>query len=693
MAKARRNKLKRIITPKDSNQASRLTSRLTGLFTESVVQRVLLETEWLKDIRQYYGVYESNVLAQLQSREGASQEFMRATRTKTLTMDARIVDLDAGTGKKNWGIRPAHDPITAETEGQYDEPDDQGRAMRQVQDQNQHQKDALAAELMDEECQAQLLHTRHFDVMRRVIHSGHLMGCGVQKGPMVAQRTSKVWALGQRDQAGSANWSVIETDERTPYFEFVPLWDFYPEMWGRELGSTEYLHERHLLHKSDLLRMARRKGFNTRAILDRIQARPQGDSRWESWEAPLDAIGRYQANRAQTQRRTYEVLEYWGPADVAELRDLGADFPEELAGEVEINCWYFRSTGEAIAVFLNPYAKQDRPYSYYIPEPEEGHLFGVSVPSIMRDPQNLLNAAVRMTVDNAASAVGPQIEIDVSRVPTAKNLTSFRPFRMWAVDPDQFGQNVPAIRFNEMPNHTQQLLMLTQFLKTMGDENSGIPSYQYGQSTPGVGRTSSGLSMLMGAAGLLLKNQLNAFDEYMASTIQKLYDWNMQYNPKPDIKGHFKVHVTSSVSMALREQRAALLKDLRVSLGPQFMQWVKTRQWLWFELQENDIDPSILVKSKLELQQEMQAMAMQQQAQQAQAELAGGMPALPAPVGGPAGAPPPAPPSPQGGVPAPASPPSPAGMAKGGLAHEKYDPAIIHAMIQDLVPGADGVYR
>jgi hypothetical protein len=62
-----------------------LGSRLAGTFTEYKDARKETENEWLKDLRQYQGIYEPDVLARLSQASGSrSKVFVGLTRTKVM---------------------------------------------------------------------------------------------------------------------------------------------------------------------------------------------------------------------------------------------------------------------------------------------------------------------------------------------------------------------------------------------------------------------------------------------------------------------------------------------------------------------------------------------------------------------------------------------------------------------------------
>jgi hypothetical protein len=621
----------------NAGPTANMGTRLQALFTDAQSQRIYIELEWLRDQRQYAGVYEQPEVDGFADRQNrVSKTYLRNTMTKVRTMDARIIDLVAGAGRKNWSVRPDDDPDATESmQLEGDLPEDV------EEEQKEHTINRLLAaraENMDLEIWGQLQHARYVHLQKRVAHSGHKFGCGIVKGPLATRRQVKRWAPGKEKQAGDAEsagpgsqatsseadtaWQVQIKNQYAPSWEFVPIWDFYPEMDGWDLNNIAWCFQRHLFHKSDLLELASRGNFFGDEIRRWVQNMPDGDSTPTSWEGELDIIGRYQDSYARARRRKYEVIEYWGPIGVDELKALGKDLPEEIAGQVEGHIWVAKNTGIVIAADINPTAKRERPYSFYVPFNEEGHLFGESVCSIMRDPQRSFNAANRMMEDNGASAVLPQVELDISRMPGAKNVLAMPPGRVWAVEADPYGNNRNALNFTDFPNHAQVYLSMLGFYSKQIDEISGIPAYQQGDNPgSGAGRTASGLSMLMGAAGLLLKNQLYAWDEFQNRVITLAYDWNMQFNPKKDIKGNFKVHVIGSMSLAMREMRAEQIgKVMAMTNNPTDAPMMKRHEELWIYLEENEMDPSRIMKTKQELLSETAQLKKEQADQQAKSQ-------------------------------------------------------------------------
>jgi hypothetical protein len=74
------------------------------------------------------------------------------------------------------------------------------------------------------------------------------------------------------------------------------------------------------------------------------------------------------------------------------------------------NVWMLPN-GEIIKAVLQPINGVTWPYHLYYFDKDETSIFGEGLSAIMRDDQDMLNAAVRMMLDNGALTAGPMVEI------------------------------------------------------------------------------------------------------------------------------------------------------------------------------------------------------------------------------------------------------------------------------------------
>jgi hypothetical protein len=654
-------------------------------FERLLRERNPLDIEMAKDLRQYNSEYDPSELKSFRNtREGACELYVGITRTKVRTMDARINDLALAGGTKNWEIKATPVPDLANVP---DLPDEVPQEVRDAFTKEIVTESEARATAMDTEMADHLIQAKWVKHVRQVTHYGHKYGWGIMKGPLVARRTVSNYQpeLVQDPITGAYSmgpWKQVTREIIQPYFESVSPWDFFADWSSPSVEDQDYLAQRHLFRHKRLLEFRNRKGFDKKVIDAHLKQYPDGNCRWELWEEDIYQTGAGSGGVGKPdfrklQRKRWESIEIWTEVSNERLKLLGlADQAKGFglkpngAGLIGITLWVFRDTASengsnpiVFGALLNTLPKQRKPYNFYVPIPEEGSLRGTSVPFMCRDPQRSINSFERMLHDNASTSVGPQIELRIQRMIDPSNLRRLYPYRIWPVKDNTMNPMAPAIQFTDFPNHTNTYLAAKQSQKAWLDEITGIPSYQHGASgSSGAGRTASGLSMLMGAAGLLVKDQLYAFDEFQANVLEATYDWEMAFNPKQEIKGDFQVNVQTTMAMLQKSQNAEAIRNFRLSTLNEDGRFTKRRYLLESELEAMDVNVGKALKSDKELQDEMEEMAKQQA--QMEAEM------------GPTGAPPaqPGQPAPQG--------PGPIGAAEGGVVNGPEDPDV--AMLREL---------
>ena len=81
---------------------------LLGEFKTAQTLRIDLESRWLSDLRQYKGLYEPEELAVM---TGRSQAFLRKTRVKVESVDARMMDLlFPANRERNYDVQSTPEP-------------------------------------------------------------------------------------------------------------------------------------------------------------------------------------------------------------------------------------------------------------------------------------------------------------------------------------------------------------------------------------------------------------------------------------------------------------------------------------------------------------------------------------------------------------------------------------------------------
>lgn len=596
-------------------------------FGEAETYRLEQERIWMDDLRQYKGFYAPEEIAKMGRR---SKAFVRLTRAKIKSLDARMQDMlfPAGTNK-NWTMSVTPVPEM----DMQSMPPDMMQAIQQAQAQGQAvQRDDLEAMIkkvaeermrgMEQEIEDQLSERtgNYSSVSRDVLHSGHLYGTGILKGPMVDECVSQSW----RYQGGE--YVVEEVAELRPSYQARSIWNIYPDPYATTLDECEFMWERHVMPKHDLRKLAKNKRFNGEAILRYIKEHPDGDiAQPKEHENELRILAA--DNKPVSPGKRYEVLERWGIVDGQFLQAAGLDIADEdLNVEYQAQVWLLGNS--VILAAMNRSARRRIPYKFYYYDHDESSIWGEGVSSIMRTMQRLFNATIRMISDNAAITSGPQVEINEDMAADDTRPESLDPFRIWWRHGKGEDAKSPMIRVYQFESRIGELLKLAELWSSLIDETTTLPKFTYGDPQgKGVTDTVGGLSMLMGQANITMKDTVKSWDDGITVPfLTEMYDWNMQWNPKQEIKGDYRVQALGSSSLISKEIRAKALDGFRVTTanavdGP----FTKRDGLLRESAKALDLPVDEIVKTKEEIEQENQQAQVLQQMQELLGEIAGQM--------------------------------------------------------------------
>ena len=614
-------------------QGNPLDSIGTGLLAEFQHARSLridLENRWLMDLRQYRGIYDPDELANM---EGRSQAFMRKTRVKVESVDARMMDLlFPANRERNYDVQATPEPsvptpmlqklkalLTQQNNGQAPDKETLKKAIKAAAD--------TAAAKMATRIDDQLSECKYRDVASKVLHSGNLYGTGILKGPLVERRERVCYAWD--DKEGRFKQTVQSF--AAPFLSHVPIWHFYPDMAVTKLEDARFVWEHHRLSRNALAELATRKTFNAQAIKTHIATAPDGDIRLMPFEQQLRSLGEQWRMGVTQKTGQYDVYERWGWIEAEKLAACGVQISEDQMHESYFANVWLLPDGTVIKAVMAPIEGVRWPYHLYYLDHDETSIFGDGLAAIMRDDQKMVNAAIRMILDNGAINAGDQYEVFVPAFPANVDLTTIYPGKIW---PRTGGDmQYPAIRPISGNSHMAELISVLQLFDANADEVTAVPKFTYGDNPRnGAAGTMGGLSMLMAQANIALKDFVVSWDEGITKPfVSALYHWNMRFSDDDTIKGDYDVVAKGAASLVAKEVRGQALGQFAAMLQPEQRAYIN-----WIELTEQQAatqDLAGIVMSKEEAmaqqqspefkqQQEMQKLQMQLQLAQEQARLA-----------------------------------------------------------------------
>ena len=600
----------------DDPVAGTIVGMVQDKYKKASTARETEEQRWIKAYRNYRGIYGPDV--QFTSTE-KSRVFVKVTKTKVLAAYGQIVEVLFGNNKFPISIEPTTLPEGV-AESVHFETDENlkkasgvteedmkplpGETYQQLQERLAGLEDELepvneiikegpgttstqitvhpamiAAKKMEKKIHDQLEESNANKQLRVAAFETSLFGTGVMKGPFAVDKEYPNWT-----EDGEYS-PIIKT---IPQTSSVSIWNFYPDPDAANMDEAEYVVERHKMSRSQLRALKNRPFFRSNSIDTAIKLGEPYTKEW--WEQVMED----DAQEATPER--YEVLEFWGNVDTEVIEQHDVEIPKEFKNldEVSVNIWI--CNGQVLRLVINPFTPAIIPY-YAVPyEINPYNLFGVGLAENMDDTQTLMNGFMRMAVDNAALSGNMLIEVDETNLTPGQDLSVYpgKVFRRQGGAPGQ------AIFGTKFPNVSNENMQMFDKARVLADESTGFPSFAHGQTgVSGVGRTASGISMLMSAANGSIRNVVKNVDDYLLTPLAKaFYSFNMQFDYDPEIKGDLEIKSRGTESLMANEVRSQrLMQFLQVVQNPVLAPFARMDYVIREICKSMDLDPDKLVNS------------------------------------------------------------------------------------------------
>ena len=606
------------------------------------------EERWLRSYTNYRGIYGSDV--QFTEAE-KSRVFIKVTKTKTLAAYGQIVDVLFAGNKFPISVEPTMLPEGVAKDVSFDpkEPEalrgrgeetspygfegdgmdfPKGATERTLSENLGPLQEKLegidnlkeetgktptavtfspamvAAKNMEQKIMDQLQESGATKQLRSTAFEMALFGTGVMKGPFAIDKEYPNW-----DETGEYN----PTFKTVPSTSHVSVWNFYPDPDANNMDEAQYVIERHKMSRSQLRSLKKRPYFRGNVIDQVVES---GESYVKKyWE---DDLSDYAPEHGVYR---FEVLEYWGMCDTQLLIDNEVEIPDELKDfdELQANIWI--CDGKLLRMVLNPFKPAKIPYMAVPYELNPYSFFGVGIAENMDDTQTLMNGFMRMAVDNAVLSGNLLIEVDETNLVPGQDLSVYpgKVFRRQGGAPGQ------AIFGTKFPNVSNENIQLFDKARQLADESTGLPSFAHGQTgVTGVGRTASGISMLMNAASGSIKTVIKNVDDYLLRPLAEgFFRFNMQFDFDPMIKGDLEVKARGTESLMANEVRSQrLMQFLGVASNPALAPFAKFQYIIREIAKSMDLDPDKVTNNmdeaalQAELMKEFQAPLPEGQPQQ-----------------------------------------------------------------------------
>jgi len=552
-----------------------LANMVHDRFQTSKNQRILQEQVWIEAMQNFNGEYGPSVTF----REGGSSVFVNLTQMKTMAAYSRITAIMMGPSGYPWDIRPTPHPALVKA----GLTEDAAKVSSELDPKFKYEvsEARVACDGMKNRIKDDLVESCWEEKFCRGALDLVSLGTMIFKGPIAAPPKPKKWVLVEDQSVGTLDrikgflgmkkveakkYELVHDpmDDYRATVDWLSPFEFYPDPGAYSHDDMMWAVQRHVMNKAQLVELAEGQGFDPEEIRQALDNAPDGNWVAEPWEGFLNTINR----RAQSVylSKRYAVLEFWGYVSGRDLSDAGVPGIEDPHKMFLANIWACGNNCIKVAISGN----QSKRIPYFITPYEKVpyKIWGRGVPEKMADPQAIINAAARAMVENMGMAAGPQVIYDVNRVMPGTKVDQIVPWGIWAVKNIE-GINEPPVRFQKIDPILTELNTIMQIFRNFVQEVTSMPDMASGfMGNEQHNRTSSGMSMLFGAADSYTKSVVFNIDNHLTKPlIRALYDWEMQYCPDMSIKGDMQVDASGVRGLMGRDLSSQNLAEILQALG------------------------------------------------------------------------------------------------------------------------------
>ena len=601
-----------------------------------------IEERLTKTARARNMEYSAAKMAEIKA-QGGSEIFMGIVSTKCRTATAWLRDTLLGTGgDKPWSISATPVP---------DVPPDLMATLQGIMQQNLMQFYAQGGDQVDEANLKQLASGMKDTAMRTMKHEAEkrvdrmeqkmedqlIEGGFVKalfeftndiatypfatlKGPVPRKRKVLEWAEG----------GLAPTETVRDEWERVDPYKFYWAPWGDDIQNMPVIEVHHLT-REDVEGMIGVEGYDEDAIRSLLSDFGVGGFDWlDKDDTEMEDLEGKDFDEAASD--LVAAIQLWDSIPGYLLIEWGLKEKEIDDPQRSYPCEVWMVNNVVIKAVLNYDMLGRKPYYVTSFEKVPGRIDGNGVADLCMDAQSMCNAAARSLSNNMGISSGPQVGVNVSRLPAGEDITQMYPWKIWQFQQSEYGDVSQPINFFQPDSNAGALMAVFDRFMDIADEITGIPKYMTGQHVPGAGRTSSGLSMLISNAGKSIKQVIANIDhDVLTPMLERQYQRNLRYSNDPDLIGDVQIIAKGAMSLVVKEAEsvrkteflrlvlespvaqqivglpgtAELMRDLAGNLNSNIDRLVPSRE---------DVEK----QQQIQQQQQQQQMIMQQQMQQQQ---------------------------------------------------------------------------
>lgn len=466
------------------------------------------------------------------SKAQKSKVFIGSTRSKIRSARAKIKDSLFGSGQLPFDTNPTNEKLKA------------------------------FSDVMEEILTVQLEEGKFKHTLSVGVDSICTYGTGFIFGPFVKKMNHT--SVDTVDAGGYQKLKETKTEYDCPYYEHARTMDVYPDPEAEDVCEGNGVYWASRKQPEFIRNLKDEDGYDKeaidRALTEKVSSyTDQGSDRTDQ--------ARQNLYRYTNEGRIWFVR-FFGLVKKKQLKEWKKETISGSTGDdadERVEAIVIMAGGYVIKAEENPYKNGKRPVRRCVYEDVEHEMWGVGIGENNDPMQRITNAAFRLFTEGKAYAGIPMCSIDRSAFEISEDFKAF-PGKRYMMKPGLTPeQRKEAIIWHTIPDVTAGWEQLIELAEKFSDDDTAITKYTQGNDAQHLNKTATGVSMIMNASSLPLKEVLSNIDEmWIEDMIEDLIDWDIE-NLEPE-----------TVKILLGDQQAATWKQIKEYGKTNFMEWFAT---------------------------------------------------------------------------------------------------------------------
>jgi len=399
-------------------------------------------------------------------------------------------------------------------------------------------------------------------VLKAGVNTLATYGTGFIFGPFVREACIKETSAD--NTSGYTTLKETEYKFDAPFFELGNTMDVLPDPEARDLGKGLGVFWVNLESPHTVAAWAADKRYSniTDALVNQGSNEDHGSARTQQLRGNVEYWHK---------NDRIKVARFFGKVPASAMKGVSEDKKTDIGADDEsveengpmVDVVIIMAGGVVVKVDESPYGQAPALRCVYEDVPHE--IWGIGVAENNATPQKITNAAFRLFMEGKGMALLGTASVDRSMFLPTEDFKKF-PGKVYQSKPNLSPEDrKTAIIHHVEPDITGGWMDVIRMSEQFSDDDTGITKYTQGDDSSNLNKTASGISMIMSASSLPMKEVIQNIDElWIEPIVESLIEWNLKFL---DVETVQKIH---------GDETAEIWKQIKEFGKHSFMDWQAT---------------------------------------------------------------------------------------------------------------------